>query len=248
MKSQKHPSDQRVTPPRFTLIKSIACGLALLASGQAMAATYTLTDFGTLTGTAPLTGTFTNVGSSTVDVTVNATKGQRFTGTSPNVISVPLNANTPQTSDLTISFSKAVTNVKLSVAAVGYNAGANGVDEYLHTFKVNGTTLTTLPAVATYGSNVLLTSVTAAGGSGVAPAATPAYAGGPTDNGGGILTFPGAAITSVGFTTQTEATTPTPEIIGVQVISFDYTPTTTSVSAPIFSTKEKPAVFSEEVK
>ena len=214
-----------------------------------MAATYTLTDFGTLTGTAPLTGTFTNVGSSTVDVTVNATKGQRFTGTSPNVISVPLNANTPQTSDLTISFSKAVTNVKLSVAAVGYNAGANGVDEYLHTFKVDGTTLTTLPAVATYGSNVILASVTTAvgSGSGVAPAATPAYAGGPTDNGGGILTFPGAAINSVGFTTQTEAATSTPAIIGVQVISFDYTPNTT-VSAPIFSTKEKPAVFSEEVK
>jgi len=51
MKSQKHPSDQRVTPPRFTLIKSMVCGLALLASGQAMAgnqySTGNVTDFTT---------------------------------------------------------------------------------------------------------------------------------------------------------------------------------------------------------
>jgi hypothetical protein len=228
-----------------------------------MAATYTLTDFTNLVDslvvtTPALTGSFPNVGSSTVDVTVNATGGRRWGSAPSYFIAVPHYVNgttTPglttgktTTSDLTISFSKPVTNVKLSVMAVGYNN--SGTDEYLYHFKENGSILGTLPAVAMYGSNDILASVTAAGGSGIVPAVTPAYSSSTNgDGGGGILTFPGTAISSVGFTIQVSIATAGTGfgVAGVEVISFDYTPNTT-VSAPIFSTKEKPAVFSEEVK
>jgi len=257
MKSQKHPSDQRVTPPRFTLIKSMACGLALLASGQAWAATYSQVGFAGLTGssnndTTPVAGTISNANGSGVGITVAALSGF----VSGAVLGAPANFAVPQSSALTFTFSEPVTNVKLYIKAVSYNA--TSVDEYLHTFKVNGSTLTTLPAVVAYSAGgaeatVTLSSVTTGGSNrtaGTAPAALPAYSGGPTDNGGGIITFPGASITSVGYTAQTVGSTGATGVMVIAQIDFDYTPAPPAppVSAPIFSTKEKPAVFSEEVK
>ncbi len=50
-------------------------GLVLGLTQTAMATTYSLTDFTGVSGTAPVTGTLTDVGSSTVNITINATGG-----------------------------------------------------------------------------------------------------------------------------------------------------------------------------
>jgi hypothetical protein len=228
----------------FALVKSMACILALLASGQTMAVTYSLSDFTGLTGGTPLTGSFTNAAGSPITVTVNVTGGQ-LAGPGTTKIGIPFDAPPPQTSNLTISFSQPVSNVKLYVEAVGYNN--SGVDEYLHSFKVNGTTLATLPPVTSNGSPVLLNSVTTAGGSGIPPAVLPAYSGGSNDDGGGILAFPGSSVTSIGYTAQEETSAGGGYTLVTQV-DFDYT-VAAAVSAPIdLVSNKKPETFTTEIK
>jgi hypothetical protein len=215
MKFQKNPSNQRVTPPRFTLIKSIACGLALLASGQAFAGVYfsngNIADAdlssptnwfddacagSTPSGTFSLTGAVGDriticTGSSlnlSTAVTLKATT-VLFNGGTWGGSGLKLGAGDKVIQNFNMGTPITIPLLDLSLMAAGDNIDFNGPDP------------------------VIFTSVTDR--SLECPVGTP---------------YNGTAIT--GGTTCT---------VGAAVV-------TPSVSAPIFSTKEKPAVFSEEVK
>ena len=215
MKSQKHPSVQRVTPPRFILIKSMACGLALLASGQAFASEYFSTsnivdadlaspanwfDDGCAGSNIPASISLT--GASMDRITICA-------GHSLDLSTATLNAT------LRILGTWGVTGT-----GIKFGAGNKAIHNFSGaTITIPSLNLSLMAAGATIGFNgtdpMIFTNVT--GKSLECPSGTP-YNGG---------------------TTQI-ASPKTCTVVAAAVNN--------SVSAPIFSTKEKPAVFSEEVK
>jgi len=225
MKSQKHPSDQRLTPPRFILIKSMVCGLALLASGQAFAAaTYS-------SAASPIVDGYLNnlTAWSTSGCTTITEPTTGFPMTSADAIVV--------CDGHTLNLTSAVVTAGFISFKAGTPAGTWGgtalkpdADIYIENYNAS------LPAIPldvssmTSGQKVSIYES-------IAPDSLPVKF---SPVAGGSLSCNGS-----------------PYTLGDPVgAGIDCTITLSSgggggggtVSAPIFSTKEKPAVFSEEVK
>ncbi len=212
MKFQKHSSDQRVTPPYFTLIKSMACGLALLASGQAFALPYyyslsNISDADLIDGTKWATGSCADpAGSGAIAMT-----------STNNLIVCP---------GYSLNLSSAVT---VNVANLVFNTSATWAGAGLKFSAGNKTIVnsnTSLPAIALDISDMV-------DGNTI------------TINSNSVTFFSLAAVgRSLSCATSYPATIAAGTICTVGAAAA----VNNSVSAPIFSTKEKPAVFSEEVK
>ena len=209
------------------------------------ATTYSITNnFSTMTAGSgnAISGTFSNVGSSSVNITINATSGGHYL---TNFLLVPkVNSVINETSTVTITFSKAVSNVKVSVGAVSYNytSSTNNVDEYIHSFNPSPVILSSYSS--SHANASLITPTVKGASSAIFPSVSgTVYSGISGDTGGGTFTFPGNNLTSVSFVVESSGTTEGSCLI--EKIEFDYSP---PVSAPVdlkFSTQ--PQTFASEI-
>ncbi len=223
MKFQKHSSDQRVTPPCFILIKSMACGLALLVSGQVFATNYySLSNIGSANDfTLGSKWTTSSCGGGAVGGTITPSAGDYFdicAGYSltlaatdvVNFAAIRFNASTTWTASGVLKFSsgnKFIQSYNSSLSAIALNVSSMTI----------GNTITIVSGPSSAYKSITFSSVTGGSLSCVGGSSVTTYIPGNPISPGTTCTVAAAAVNN-------------------------------SVSAPIFSTKEKPAVFSEEVK
>jgi len=214
-------------PPRFTLIKSMACGLALLASGQAFATKYS-----------------SNANITAADLASSSTNwlddncGGTFASTNVDVTDGILQICAGHT--LTLSTADTLNAYSImfnsgSWAGSGLKFGPVGTGSQKRIMNQSGSamTITTLDLSAMDIGDTITIFEAAFSGLGKTVTFTNVVGGKSlscTPSGGSATPYSGTAL-AVGTVC---------EVVAAAVNN--------SVSAPIFSTKEKPAVFSEEVK
>lgn len=215
-----------------------AVGLCLGLAQPAWAATYTM-NFSGFTATA---GPPTTVGGLVVNAAASGVNVNMTPAASPATLSgAALVGPGTGAMTVTLTFSSAVSGLKIAVRNVAFNYLGNA-DEYLHSFTVNGSPIS-LPSQSVYAAAPLLVQTSVAGGSGIAPSATPAYTGNNSDSGGAYLLFPGSNITSASFVVQGNSS------IGIDTITFDYPPASAPVNAPVdLRMNKQPETFATEIE